>query len=105
MSTFKSTAKEHSQCLFRRLTQWELGEFDELLLEASTIYWSQMASKPRGPKEELLAKTFAKLVLVGELTVATKLLDQRSSRGVLPLSQSTYKLAETANVKFKLRIS
>ena len=104
MPTFKSTAKEHSQCLFRRLTQWELGEFDELLLEASTIYWSQMASKER-TKEELLAKTFAKLVLVGELTVARKLLDQRSSRGVLPLSQSTYKLAETANVKFKLRIS
>ena len=104
MPTFKSTAKEHSQCLIRRLTQWELGEFDELLLEASTIYWSQMASKER-TKEELLAKTFAKLVLVGELTVARKLLDQRSSRGVLPLSQSTYKLAETANVKFKLRIS
>ena len=38
MPTFKSTAKEHSQFLFRRLTQWELGEFDELLLEASTIY-------------------------------------------------------------------
>ena len=35
--TFKSTAKEHSQCLLRRLTQWELGEFDELLLEANTI--------------------------------------------------------------------
>jgi len=86
MPTFKSTAKEQFQYLLRRLTQWELGE---LLLEASKIYWSQIASKPRGPKEDLLAKTFAKLVLEGEITVAKKLLDQRSSRSVLPLSQST----------------
>ena len=50
---------------------------------------AKLPASPRGPKEELLVKTFATLVLVGEITVARKLLDQRSSRGVLPLSQST----------------
>ena len=49
--TFKSTAKEHSQCLSRRLAQWELGKFDELLREASTIE-AKLPMNPKGLKEE-----------------------------------------------------
>ena len=49
--TFKSTAKEHSQCLSWRLAQWELGKFDELLREASTIQ-AKLPMNPKGLKEE-----------------------------------------------------
>ena len=49
--TFKSIAKEHSQCLSRRLAQWELGKFDELLREASTIQ-AKLPMNPKGLKEE-----------------------------------------------------
>ena len=86
--TFKSTAKEHSQCLSRRLTQWELGEFDALLSEAGTVQ-VKLPTNLKGLDEERSAKTFAKLVLEGKINAAMKLLDQQSSGGVLPLSQST----------------
>ena len=49
--TFKLTAKEHSQCLSRRLAQSELGKFDELLREASTIQ-AKLPMNPKGLKEE-----------------------------------------------------
>lgn len=86
--TFKSTAKEHSQCLSRGLAQWELGKFDELLREGSTIQ-AKLPMNPKDLKEEQLAKTFAKVVLEGKINAAMKLLDQQSKRGVLPLPQST----------------
>jgi hypothetical protein len=87
--TFKSTSKEHSKCLSRRLTQWESGDLNALLREARTIQDKLHASKPNNMSEERLAKTFAKLVLEGKINAAMKLLDKENSKGVLPLSQST----------------
>ena len=80
--------KEHSQCFSRRLTQWELGKFDELLQEASVIQ-AKLTTNLKGLNEERLAKTFAKFVLEGKINAAMELLDQQSIRGVLPLPQST----------------
>ena len=35
--SYKSTSKEHSQCLDRRMTQWECGDFNAILSEVRTI--------------------------------------------------------------------
>lgn len=86
--SFKSTAKQHSQCLSRRLTQWDEGKFDDLLREVNTIQ-AKLPTKHKGLNEERLAKTFAKLVLEGKINAAMKLLDHQGGSGVLPLSQST----------------
>ena len=88
--SFKSTAKQHShsQCLSRRLTQWEQGEFDNLLREANTIQ-AKLPTNHKGLNEERLDKTFAKLVLEGKINAAMKLLDHQGGSGVLPLSEST----------------
>ena len=86
--SFKSTAKQHSQCLSRRLTQWEQGEFDDLLREANTIQ-AKLLTNHKGLNEERLAKTFAKLVLEGKINAAMKLLDHQGGSGVLPLSERT----------------
>ena len=67
--SFKSTAKQHSQCLSRRLTQWEKGEFDDLLREVNTIQ-AKLPTNHKGLNEERLAKTFAKLVLEEIIKVA-----------------------------------
>ena len=86
--TFKSTAKEHSKCLSRRLKQWESGDFDGLISECRTIQGKLRAnSKPFN--QEHLAKTFAKLIFEGKVKAAMRLLDEQGSTGVLPLSQST----------------
>ena len=86
--TFKSTAKEDSERLSRRLQKWEQGDLDALLGEASTIQ-AKLPTNAKGKSDERLSKTFAKLVLEGKLNALMKLLDQQISKGVLPLSQST----------------
>ena len=83
--TFKSTAKQHSQCLSRGLQKWEQGDLDALLEEASTIQ-DKLPTNPKGMNDERLSKAFAKLVLEGKIKAAIKLLDQQISKGVLPLS-------------------
>ena len=85
--TFKSTSKEHSQCLTRRLKQWEAGDFDGLLCETRTIQGKlPTISKPLN--DECLAKTFSKLMFEGKVNAAMKLLDQHDT-GLVTLSQST----------------
>ena len=86
--TFKSEAKEHSQCLLRHLTQWELGICYEFFREGSATE-AKLLTNLKGLNEEQLAKTFAKLVLEGKMNTVKKLLDQQSNWGVFPPSQST----------------
>ena len=86
--TFKSTAKGHLQCLSRRLQKWEQGDLDALLGEAKKIQ-AKLPTNPQGMNDQRLSKTFAKRVLEGKLNAAMKLLDQQTSKGVLPLSQTT----------------
>ena len=87
--SFKSTSKEHSQCLERRLGQWEKGEFDQLLHEMRTIQ-SKLPTGQRKISEDLLAKRFAKLMFEGKVNSALRLLDTAESIGnVLPLSPDT----------------
>ena len=86
--TFKSEAKEPSQCLLRHLTRWELGICYEFFREGSATQ-AKLLTNLKGLNEEQLAKTFAKLVLEEKINTAKKLLDQQSTRGVFPPSQST----------------
>ena len=97
--TFKSTAKEYSQCLSRRLAQSELGKFDELLREASTVQ-AKLPTNPKGLNEDRLAKIFAKLVLEGKKNAAMKLLDQQSNNFAPPIPKH-YKRAETETPRDK----
>ena len=68
--------------------QWEQGEFDDLLREANTVQ-AKLPTNHKGINVELLAKTFANLVLEGKINAAMKLLDHQGGSGVLPLSEST----------------
>ena len=85
--TFKSEAKEHSQCLLRYLTQWELGICYEFFREGSATE-AKLLTNLKDLNEEKLAKTFARLVLEGKINTAKKLLDQQSNRGVFPPSKA-----------------
>jgi hypothetical protein len=63
--TFKSTSKEHSQCLTRRLKQWEAGDFDGLLCETRTIQ-GKLPTNLKPLNDERLVKTFSKLICLKE---------------------------------------
>ena len=80
----KSKAKEHQQCLEKRLEQWKNGEFDCLVRERRAIPRRlQNAKRHDAPNK---AKVFAKLVLEGQINSALRFLSEDGGRGVLPLT-------------------
>ena len=79
-----SKAKEHLQCLDRRLNHWFAGEIEILLKEAKVIQRhiprDQSSSKP--PRQ---AEDFADLMQRGKTRAALRLLSDKNSTGVLSL--------------------
>ena len=98
--SFKSKAKDHSDCLKRRMNSWREGDFDKLLSEARAIQSKLQPFKKRSDPEHL-AKTFAKLMLQGKVNAALKLLDNSNGSGVLPLSPETIKIYNK-NILFRV---
>ena len=80
----KSKAKDHSECLSRRLKQWKDGDLDVLEREVRRIQSSLKNSKR--PTSDNVSKSFSKLMMEGKVSAALKLLTKESSNGVLPLN-------------------
>ena len=86
--SYKSTAKQHSLCLGRRLQLWAEGDFDALMRESRIIQKALVSSHSK-QRDEQLSKNFAKLVFQGKINAALKMLDKNENGGVLHLSQDT----------------
>ena len=65
-SSFKSTSKQHSQFLKRRLQLWELADLNKLCYECSIIQAKLPTNRMRMNGGNLF-KTFAKFVLEGKI--------------------------------------
>lgn len=98
-----SKAKEHSNCLRRRLDSWKAGNIEALLLEGKTI---QQHLPPRNFAQggtENLARTFAKLMFDGKIKAALHLLSNaEDAAGILPLDG---RVSEGITVRDVLRVS
>ena len=80
----KSKAKEHQQCLGKRLEQWKNSEIECLVREGRAIQRRlQIAKSHDAPNK---AKVFAKLVMEGQINSALRFLSEDGGRGVLPLT-------------------
>ena len=79
-----SKAKEHLQCLDRRLTHWFAGEIEVLLQEAKAIQ-QHIPREQSTPKPSRQAEDFANLMQNGKTRAALRLLSDKSSAGVLSL--------------------
>eukprot|EP00794_Sanderia_malayensis_P001504 gene1504-biopygen1250 len=86
--SYKSTSKQHTLCLSRRLALWHSGDFEAILREVRAIQ-KHLKSSRKELTDEQLAKTFSKLMLEGKVKAALNLLDQSTRGGVLPLSNDT----------------
>jgi hypothetical protein len=77
----KSKAKDHKECLKKRIVLWKNGEIDKLLNEGRII----QSRIGKGKKSEPLnrAKIFAKLVMEGQINSAMRFLNDDISGGVL----------------------
>ena len=80
----RSKAKEHQECLEKRLILWRNGEIESLLREGRIIQRRLSKSNKNDPPNK--ARNFAKLVMDGQINSALRYLSQDDSGGVLPLT-------------------
>ncbi|CAB4036471.1 RNA-directed DNA polymerase from mobile element jockey-like, partial [Paramuricea clavata] len=80
----KSKAKDHKECLEKRLALWKEGEVESLLREGRSIQKSLAKAKRTEPPNK--AKIFAKLVMEGQINSALRYLSEADCDGVLPLT-------------------
>ena len=88
--SYKSGAKQHTECLARRLESWKNADFEALIREARVIQCKlQSAQNAKTDDPENVGKIFAKLMLQGKVNAAIKLLDRVNVGSVLPLCTDT----------------
>ena len=87
----KSNAKQHSEYLAKRLSQWQHGQFNEIMIEARAIQQNLKRTRPKNESPDHLAKSFSKLMMNGKVNAALRLLDQQESLGVATLTEETLK--------------
>ena len=83
----KSKAKDHQECLARRLVLWKdlEGEIETLLRDGRLIQRHLDRSRKVDPPNK--AKIFAKLVMEGQIHSALSYLSEEDYGGALPLSE------------------
>ena len=80
----KSKAKDHKECLEKRLALWKEGEVESLLREGRSIQKRLAKAKRTEPPNK--AKIFAKLVMEGQINSALRYLSEADCDGVLNLT-------------------
>ena len=85
--SYKSTSKQHSTVLSRRLCLWNTGNFDTLIREGRAIQ-STFRKHKASMTPEQQAKTFANLMLEGKINAALRILDDSPTAGVLSLTDT-----------------
>ena len=85
----KSTAKQHSEYINKRLDSWENGDFDLLMKESRAIQHRLRENRSKHETEEHAAKVFAKLMLQGKVHAALRVLDKSANLGIAKMSEKT----------------
>ena len=82
-----SKAKEHVQCLERRLKLWEEGDVEGLLQEGRTIQQRLLRSPQIARIEQQRARSFAKLMMEGKVRAALRLLSEQEGGPPMALDE------------------
>ena len=85
----KSKAKDHKECLGKRLNQWNRGEIDFLLREGRAIQRRLISSHRKNEPDS--ARIFANLVMSGQIDSALRYLSGENGGGVLSLNDDVMK--------------
>ena len=80
----KSKAKEHTECLERRLRIWKEGNLNDLVLEGRTIQ-SRLPKFNSPTAKQNLSRSFANFMFAGKTKAALDLLSHAQKGGVLHL--------------------
>ena len=85
----KSTSKQHTEYLSKRLDLWSEGNFMELMKEGLQIQRTLKQNIRKDESPEKIAKNFAKLMMQGKVNAALRLLNKQESLGVAELNENT----------------
>lgn len=83
----KSTSKQHTEYLGKRLDLWSEGNFDILMKESRSIQERLKQNMPKQPTVEEVSKRFAKLMLQGKVNAALRLIESGSPLGIAELDE------------------
>ena len=86
-TTHKATTAENKKTLERRLTLWREKKISHLIGECLVIQ-IRLENQRKTPQENL-SKSFNKLMMLGKVNAAIRLLSKSQNSGVLPLSEVT----------------
>ena len=81
----KSKSKDHSTRLVDRMRRWAEGDFESLLHEGQTTQSRLPRNERKRDDDGKLARSVEKLVAVGNVRAATRLITQEGDSGCLPL--------------------
>ncbi|CAB3984705.1 Hypothetical predicted protein, partial [Paramuricea clavata] len=93
----KSKAKDHKECLEKRLALWKEGEVESLLREGRSIQKRVAKAKRTEPPNK--AKIFAKLVMEGQINSALRYLSEADCDVVLPLTDNVMRQLQEKHPK------
>lgn len=79
-------ARDHAECLERRLNAWRQGDVDGLIREGRTIQ-AHLQKPRRDTSEASITRAFTHLMMVGRVKAALRLVTERAGGGVLHLDQ------------------
>ena len=81
----RSKPKDHTRCLGDRMTKWLKGDVDSLLHECTSIQSRLNHRKRHSQEDGQAARSFAKLVSLGNLKAAMRLITEQNDYGCLQL--------------------
>ena len=81
----KSKAKDHKQCLERRLALWTAGDIQSLLLEGHSIQARMTLARSKEQADN--ARAFARLMFAGKVKAALRMISNEEKGGLLSPDQ------------------
>ena len=85
----KSTSKQNTQYLTKRLDLWEEGKFDTLMKEGRGIQEKLRMNKNKLETPEHITEVFTKFMLQGKVHAALRLLEKASNLGIAEVNDLT----------------
>ncbi len=82
----QSKTKDHVACLKRRLKVWKAGNIEDLLRECRAIQQHLQAQSAAHKHDDNVLRGFTRMMLLGNVRGALRVLSSSKSGGVLPLS-------------------
>lgn len=90
----KTTAKQHTEYLNKRLNLWESGDFDTLLREARGIQERMKKNKHKFQDPDHINRIFTRHMLQGKVHAALRVLQKSSASGIAEMSEDTMRELE-----------